>query len=170
MQAIRIRSNLFRLAPCRKSSPGWPADLLQLVAGCSAQILKQPLAINLRLEIARALYETGQPERALAALDGLAPSQVDSPEAQYWKARCYNRLALAAYLRLFAVDPDSYRAHQVLGDMDEAREEDSKAIEEYEKALASGPHCPIFITRLAIWSGSHTRRRKRENNSKRNSQ
>jgi tetratricopeptide (TPR) repeat protein len=118
------------------------ADLLQFVAGCSAQMLKQSLSLNLRLEIAQALYETGQPERALAALDGLAPSQVDSPEAHYWKARCYNRLALGAYLRLFEVDPDSHRAHQVLGDMDEARDEDTKAIEEYEKALARRPTLP----------------------------
>ena len=117
-------------------------DLLQPVAACSTPMLKQPLTTNLRLGIARALYETGLAERALAALDGLAPSQVDSPEAQYWKARCYKRLALVAYLRLFAVDPDSHRAHQVLGDMDEARGEDSKAIEEYEKALAKRPTLP----------------------------
>jgi len=118
------------------------ADLLQPVAACSTQMLKQPLPLDLRLEIGRALYETGLPERALAALDGLAPSQVDSPEAQFWKARCYKRLALAAYLRLFEVDPDSYRAHQVLGDMDEARGEDSKAIGEYEKALVKRPTLP----------------------------
>ena len=59
------------------------ADLLQAVAACSAAILKQPIAAGLRLEIARALYETGLPERALAALDGMAPSQADSPESQY---------------------------------------------------------------------------------------
>lgn len=117
-------------------------DLLQAVAACSTPILKQPAAAGLRLEIVRALYETGHAERALAALDGLPPSQVDSAEAQYWRARCCNRLALAAYLRLFEVDPDSYRAHQVLGDMDETRGEDSKAIEEYEIALAKRPSLP----------------------------
>jgi tetratricopeptide (TPR) repeat protein len=117
-------------------------DLLRPVAACSTEMLKESLTADLRLEIARALYETGLPERALAALDGLVPSQVDSPEGQYWKARCYNRLALVAYLQLFEVDPDSHRAHQVLGDMDEAREEDSKAIEEYEKALAKRPTLP----------------------------
>jgi tetratricopeptide (TPR) repeat protein len=117
-------------------------DLLQPVAACSTRILKQPTAAGLRLEIARALYETGLPEPALAALDGMARSQVDSPEAQCLRARCYNRLALAAYLQLFEVDPDSYRAHQILGDMDETRGEDSKAIEEYEKALAKRPTLP----------------------------
>jgi tetratricopeptide (TPR) repeat protein len=118
------------------------ADLLQMVAGCSTPILKQPLPTNLRLEIARALYETGLADRALAALGGMAPSQEDSPQALYWKSRCYNRLALAAYLRLFAVDPDSYRAHQVLGDMEDLRGEDSKAIADYEIALAKRPTLP----------------------------
>jgi len=117
-------------------------DLLRKVAACSAPMLKQPLTADLRMGIARALYETGLPERALAVLDGLTPSQMDSSEALYWKARCYNRLALAAYLRLFEIDPDSPRAHQVLGDMDVAREEDPKAIEEYEKALSVRPTLP----------------------------
>ena len=117
-------------------------DLLRPVAACSTSMLKQPLSTDLRMGIARALYETGQPERALAALNGLPTSKADSPEALYWKAGCYNRLALAAYLQLFEVDPDSYRVHQVLGDTDEAREEDPKAIEEYQKALAQRPTLP----------------------------
>jgi tetratricopeptide (TPR) repeat protein len=118
------------------------ADLLQPVAACSTRILQQPAATGLRLEIARALYETGHAERALAALESLAPGQADSPEAYYWTARCYNRLALATYLHLFEVDPDSPRAHQVLGDIDETRGEDAKAIEEYDKALAKRPTLP----------------------------
>ena len=132
------------VSPCalRQIRTWLATDLFQPVAACSTQMLKQPLTADLRLEIARALYETGLPEPALAALDALAPSQVDSPQAQYWKARCYKRLALAAYLRLFEVDPDSYRADQVLGDMDEARGEDSKAVEEYEKALVKRPTLP----------------------------
>jgi len=132
------------VSPCtvRQIRTWLAADLLQPVGVCSTQRLKQPLTADLRLGMARALCETGLPERALAALDGLAPAQVDSPEALYWKARCYKRLALAAYLRLFDVDPDSYRALQVLGDMDEARGEDSKAIQEYEKALVKRPTLP----------------------------
>jgi tetratricopeptide (TPR) repeat protein len=117
-------------------------DRLQPVAACATPILEQPLAPDLHLEIVRALCETGQPERALAVLDGKAPSQADSPEGEYWKARCYRRAALAAYLQLFQVDADSYQAHVVLGDTAQARGEDSKAIEEYEKALAQRPTLP----------------------------
>ena len=118
------------------------ADLLQPVAACANTILKQPAAASLRLDIAGALYEMGHVEQALATLEGMAPSQSDLPPALYWKARCYIRLALAAHLRLFAVDSDSYRAHQVLGDMHALREEDDKAIAEYEIALAKRPTLP----------------------------
>ena len=123
-------------------------DRLQAVAACSTSVLKEPLATDLRLEIVHALCEIGQPERALAALDGSAPSQADSPEAEYWKVRCYKRVALAAYLQLFKVDPDSYQAHVVLGDMDETRGNDPKAIEEYEKALAQRPTLPNLHYRV----------------------
>jgi tetratricopeptide (TPR) repeat protein len=128
------------------TAPQWQSwlvnDLFQPVAACTTLILKQPSAAPLRLEIARALYETGHPDRALAALEGLPALQADSPEALYWKSRCYNRLALAAYLRLFEVDADSYRAHQVLGDMEDLRGEDAKAIAEYETALTKRPTLP----------------------------
>lgn len=148
------------VSPCtvRQIRTWLATDLLKPVAACSAQMLKQPLTADLRLGIARALYETGLPEPALAELDALAPSHVDSPEAQFWKARCYKRLALAAYLRLFEVDPDSYRAHQVLGDMDEARGEDSKAIEEYEKALVRRPTLPNLHYQIGHleWKSYHT--------------
>jgi len=123
-------------------------DRLQPVAACATSVLNQPLAPDLHFEIVRALCEIGQPERALAALEGSAPSQADSPEAEVWKVRCYNRVALAAYLQLFKVDPDSYQAHVVLGDMDEARGNDPKAIEEYEKALAQRPTLPNFHYRV----------------------
>jgi tetratricopeptide (TPR) repeat protein len=134
-------------------------DRLREVAACSTPILKQPPAADLRMEIARALCETGRWERALAALAGLAPPQVDSPEAQYWKVRCYNRLALAAYLQLFAVDPDSDRAHQVLGDMAQARDQDSKAIEEYQQALARRPTLPNLYYQIGHleWKSYHTK-------------
>jgi tetratricopeptide (TPR) repeat protein len=92
--------------------------------------------------MARALFETGRPDRALAVLRSLPVAQAHSVEALYWKARCYKNLALATYLQLFQLSPDSYRAHEVLGDLDVARGEDAKAIEEYRKALEARPALP----------------------------
>lgn len=126
-----------------KQTEAWLAeDKLEATAACASRVLKLPVSPQLRLGIARALFETARPEQALRALDTLAAADADSPPALYWRARCYKKLALATYLRLFRVDPDSYRAHEVLGDLHLARGEDAGAIEEYRKALERRPTLP----------------------------
>lgn len=117
-------------------------DRLEAVAVCSAQVLQTQLSSHLRLEIARALLETGRPEEAWEALDDLPPADAGAPEALFWKARCCKQLALEAYLHLFQIDSDSARAHEVLGDLDMARGEDAKAIKEYMQALEKRPTLP----------------------------
>jgi tetratricopeptide (TPR) repeat protein len=105
--------------------------------------------------MARALFETGRTESAFAVLQNLPVAQADPAEALYWKARCFKNLALATYLRLFQLNPDSYRAHEVLGDLDVARGEDAKAIEEYRKALEVRPALPNLHYQIGhlLWKG-----------------
>jgi len=83
-----------------------------------------------------------RPEPAIALLNAAPAAQARAPELLYWKSRCYKELALAAYLKLYSVSPDSYRAHQLLAGTDAARDEDLKAIEEYRLALAQRPRLP----------------------------
>jgi tetratricopeptide (TPR) repeat protein len=66
----------------------------------------------------------------------LPPADRNSAEASYWRARCYEKLATAAYLRLYQADPNSYRLHQLMGDLEAAKGDDGKAIEEYRAAIA----------------------------------
>jgi Tfp pilus assembly protein PilF len=40
------------------------------------------------------------------------------------------------------LDPDFYRAYEILGDLHVVRGEDAKAIEKYQKALAGRPALP----------------------------
>jgi tetratricopeptide (TPR) repeat protein len=63
----------------------------------------------------------------------------NSVEASYWRARSYEKLATAAYLRLYQADPNSYRLHQLMGDLEAAKGDDGKAIEEYRAAIALRP-------------------------------
>jgi tetratricopeptide (TPR) repeat protein len=92
--------------------------------------------------VAGALLEAGRPDAALKALEGLSAADGASAEAAYWRARCYEKLATAAYLRLYQADPDSYRVHQLMGDLEAAKSDDAKAIEEYRAAIASKPSAP----------------------------
>jgi tetratricopeptide (TPR) repeat protein len=126
-----------------KQVQAWLAeDKLESVASCSSGVLSAPFSRQLRLGVAHALFETGRPDRALRVLDSLPPAKADFPEVLYGRARCYKKLALATYFRLFELNPDSYRAHEVLGDLYAARGEEGKAIEEYQRALEKRPTLP----------------------------
>jgi Tfp pilus assembly protein PilF len=92
--------------------------------------------------VASALLEAGEYETARKTLEGLPAPDRNSAEASYWRARCYEKLATAAYLRLYQADSNSYRMHQLMGDLEAAKGDDGKAIEEYRAAIALKPSLP----------------------------
>jgi tetratricopeptide (TPR) repeat protein len=109
---------------------------------CADEVLTSRTSPELRIRIASALLEAGHSDAALKALEGLPATDRVSAEAAYWRARCYERLATTTYLRLYQADPDSYRLHQLMGDLEAARGDDGKAIEEYRAAIALKPSSP----------------------------
>jgi len=110
------------------------------VSGCLLRVLTSNSAREQRIQIAQALFELGDDESALKALSGLSNQQY--PPAFYWRARCFEKLATQAYLRLYQADPNSYRVFQLMGDLEAAKGNDGKAIEEYRAALAVKPSVP----------------------------
>ncbi len=112
------------------------------VVDCASRVLSSMSAASLRLQIAAALLETGHYDLALSTLSRLSTAERQTREAAYWLARCYERLATRAYLQLYQLDPHSYRAHQLLGDLDAAKEEDKEAMVEYRAAIELKPTLP----------------------------
>ena len=112
------------------------------VARCAPQVLTPRPSAKSSYAIARALFEAGDCEASLKLLSGLTPTDQHSQEASYWRARCYEKLATATYLSLFQADPNSYRLHQLMGDLDAVKGNDGKAIEEYRLAVVSKPSLP----------------------------
>ena len=112
------------------------------IAVCAGKVLTPASSAEFRIRVASALLEAGQPDAALKALNGLSAAESGSAEAAYWRARCYEKLATAAYLRLYQAEPDSYRVHQLMGDLEAAKGDDTKAIEEYRAAIAGKPSAP----------------------------
>jgi tetratricopeptide (TPR) repeat protein len=112
------------------------------VAACAGKAFASVSSAEFRMRVASALLEAGQPDAALKALEGLSATDSVSAEAAFWRARCYEKLATAAYLRLYQTDPDSYRVHQLMGDLEAAKNDDAKAIEEYRAAIALKPSAP----------------------------
>jgi len=110
------------------------------VSHCLLRVLTSRSSSELRIQIAQASFELGNYESSLKALSGL--SDQHSPPAFYWRARCFEKLATAAYLRLYQADPNSYRVHQLTGDLEAAKGNDGKAIDEYRVAVATKPSVP----------------------------
>ena len=112
------------------------------IAPCAGKIVTPRSSPKFRLLVAGALVEAGESEAALKALEGIPVAESTSAEAAYWRARCYEKLATAAYLQLYQAEPNSYRLHQLMGDLEAAKGDDGKAIEEYRAAVALKPSVP----------------------------
>jgi tetratricopeptide (TPR) repeat protein len=109
---------------------------------CAVRLLKSTSGSDFRVQVAIALFETGEYQESLDALSKLPVAVRNGPETSYWRARGYEKMATAAYLRLYQVDANSYRMHQLMGDLAAARNDNEKAIEEYRAAIVLKPSLP----------------------------
>jgi len=117
-------------------------DRFSQIAFCAKAGLPPRISAELRMQVVNALLQAGDYEAALHIFDGLPATETKSPEPSYWRARCYEKLATAAYLKLYQTDPNSYRWHQLMGDIEAAKGDDGKAIEEYRAAVVLKPTLP----------------------------
>jgi len=131
---------------------------------CFLRILTPRSSADFRMQIAQALFELGKYQESLDVLAGLSSADQHSPFAFYWRARCFEKLATAAYLRLYQAEPDSYRVHQLMADLAAARNNDAKAIEEYRAAVAMKPSLPNLHYSLGhlLWKELSTDAARRE--------
>jgi tetratricopeptide (TPR) repeat protein len=138
----RLRSRMCSIGNLREAIKNGG---ISRVAHCAPQVLGSlppDESRMLRIALARSLVEAGDYDASLEALDGLPSSNRHSPDAIYLRARCYEKLAAAAYLRLSRVDPNSYRVHQLMGDLYAAKGDDGKAMDEYRAAISLKPELP----------------------------
>jgi tetratricopeptide (TPR) repeat protein len=112
------------------------------VLPCAEKVLASRPSAEIRIRVSGALLEAGYSEAALKALEGLSAADSGSAEAAFWRARCYEKLATAAYLQIYQAHPNSYRVHQLMGDLESAKGDDAKAIAEYREAIALKPSAP----------------------------
>ena len=134
------------------------------VSPCLLRALTPNSSRELRIAIAQAFFDLGEYENSLNALSGLSNQQ--SPAAHYWRARCFEQLATQAYLRLYQADANSYRVHELTGDLEAAKGNDSKAIEEYRTAVAMKPSAPNLHYSLGhlLWKDLKTEEARKELN------
>jgi tetratricopeptide (TPR) repeat protein len=134
------------------------------VSACMLRVLSANSSRDLRIQIAQAFFELGEYESALKALSG--PSIQQDPPVFYWRARCLAKLAMQAYFLIYEADPNSYRVHQLMGDLEAAKANDGKAIEEYRTAVAMKPSVPNLHYSLGhlLWKDLKTDEARKEFN------
>ena len=86
--------------------------------------------------VAGALARVGRDEDIIKLFRGIDPQ---GPEELYLLATSYRQAALAQFERMAQLDPDSARAHQLLGDSFLAQQRLDQALEEYERAVELAP-------------------------------
>ncbi len=126
-------------------------------ARCGRGVLEKRSPRELRLSVASSLLRMGESPAALEVLDGAGESEGQgSAEISYLRARCFEELSTEAYLRLYRLDPNSFRVHELMGDLAAARDDDKAATEEYRAAIALKPTAPNLHYSLGhvLWKNS----------------
>src|SRR2546426_302647 len=112
-------------------------------ATCARQLeLQKDLDSPADLMLGRALFALGQYERAADVFAAGLASEKGNAEAVYWLIRTYMRLADACFSQLMERFPDSWRAHQVRGDIQKLRTVYKQAVREYATAARLRPEEP----------------------------
>ncbi len=100
----------------------------------------RPLDIEARFVLAKSYLLTGEPAAAARELRQVLETDPKHSGGRLWLSKSYRDLALITFERLVALQPDSYRTHQLAAEAYEAQRQDEKAIAEFRAALEIRPH------------------------------
>lgn len=112
------------------------------VEGLRRCLRSRPDDLEAGLVLAESYLEIQRPEDAAAELRRILRQSPNRPAALLLLGRAYRDLALKTFERMVSLQPDSHRAHQLLGEFYEARKEFDNAITEYLAALRVKPNLP----------------------------
>ena len=82
------------------------------------------------------------PEEAVVALDKAAKLAPDNVDILYHRGRAHLLVSKNSYEKMFQVDPDSWRVHEVLAQADAEADRPEDAIAEYQAAIQLAPKQP----------------------------
>jgi len=91
------------------------------------------------LLLGRTLFTIRQDSAAADAFSAALDHDKNSPEAMYWLSRSYLRLTDACFGQLTASYPNSWRTHELKGEVFHLRQRDKDAIVEYQAAERLNP-------------------------------
>jgi tetratricopeptide (TPR) repeat protein len=110
-------------------------------AACINRLRSKPsLSISDRLSLGKALFTLGSLSKASATFASALSTEKDNLATLYWLARTYRRLSDDTFTELVQHYPDSWRAHQFLGQFNLLRYAYDDAVGEYQKAIQLDPN------------------------------
>lgn len=119
-------------------------DGLRLLLDRRAEIVTDS---EIRNALVRTLFQLGRFEELINLLESMELN--DDPEMFYVLGASYKNLALQTLEKIVEVDPESVRAHQLLGDALLAQDLFQQAAREYETAVKIEPRNPPLLYSLA---------------------
>jgi tetratricopeptide (TPR) repeat protein len=88
------------------------------------------------------------PEEATTPLDRAAALSPKDPNVLDYRGRAHALVAQQSYRALMALDPDSWRVHRALGEIDAESKQWESALAEYRKAIEKQPKDPDLYEAL----------------------
>ena len=113
-----------------------------LATGYAAEAIPHLKMINDAGALGIAQLQAGQAAEAVANLQAALAKTPDDPDLLFYLSRASTALAGQSLDRLRAVDPNSARGHQALGQTDYELKKLPEAAKEYEQAIAMRPDLP----------------------------
>src|SRR6202041_2269169 len=125
-----------------------------LATGYAAEAIPHLKMINDAGALGLAQLQAGQAAEAVANLQAALAKAPDEPDLLFYLSRASTALAGQSLDRLRAVDPNSARGHQALGQTEYEMKKLPEAAKEYEQAIAMRPDLPGL--RLELGQGGRT--------------
>ncbi|HUB18086.1 MAG TPA: tetratricopeptide repeat protein [Acidobacteriaceae bacterium] len=104
---------------------------------------------NVQMSLAHVLLALGKSDEATSHLQEYVKGKPNDQEAWYLLGKTYLQMSEDALGRVNQIDPNSYIAHEVAGEIDESMKNYDGALVEFQKAVELAPDEPGTHLRLA---------------------
>jgi tetratricopeptide (TPR) repeat protein len=152
--ALRLKPDLpdvgILLAFIRVQEGRYPEALTLLEKGLDDADSDPPLRLRAGERLVDVCFLLGREDEGLQSLQKLKKLAPDDPDVLYAASKVYSALWKSSVERLYAKDPNSYQAHQVLASAAEAKENFAEAAKECRLVLQMQPHLPGAHYRLGM--------------------
>jgi tetratricopeptide (TPR) repeat protein len=103
------------------------------------ELIAQPENVEVLTWLGIVELAAGHPDEAVGPLDKAAALSPRDPNVLDYRGRAHSLVAQESYRALTALDPDSWRVHRALGEIDAESGQWESAIAEYQKAIDKQP-------------------------------